>query len=137
MTVNSRVLIAVLATLLASAPAASPLPDRLVGTGAPALGGAGAGGVNPTPPIGNAPVDPSMSVAPAGGSILLQVLGPGRRVVVLRSRAGELLALRPVEPGQALGLWVPREGALLDVLGSDVVSLPVAPGCRLAVAPGT
>lgn len=111
--------------------------DPLVSAGSPLLGGGSGGGVNPTPPIGNAPVDPSLSTLPGGGPILLQVLGSGRRVVVLRSRDGRLLRVALLEPGQGASLWVPRDGALLDVLGTDVVGLPVVPGVQLTVAPGS
>lgn len=105
-------------------------------------GGAGGGTLPPVPPqAGNnsasqAPVDPTLSSAPSG-PVLVQVLAGGRRAVIVRDRQGRVLhASMTDQRGRAIVPAVLAQGALLDILGTDCVGLPVAPGVHVVV-PGT
>ncbi len=98
-----------------------------------AFDGGGGGSVNPSPPNSILPVAPTFTQAPGNGRVLLMVWAPARRVVVVRSRAGELLDMAVASPREPLLLRVPAGGALLDLLGTDVVGLPVVPGQALTV----
>lgn len=122
---------------LRSAGVASGGDDRTVSlaSGGETAFGGGVGGSNPPMPPLVAPLSPTLQTTPGNGPILLAVSGPGRRVVVLRSIDGRLLDLRVAEAGEALiaAVSVPAEGALLDVLGTDVVGLPVVPGAVVRI----
>lgn len=116
---------------LDSAPTRDPAPTI-------AFGGSG-GTLPPVPPLAGsnltsqAPCDPTLTT-PGSGPVLLQVVSRGQRVAVLRSTRGRLLAVALTdEAGRVLFPAVPTDGALLDVLGSDSVGLPVAPWSRVIV----
>lgn len=126
-----------IAALLVVAQDADSRGDRqLVGVmgGETAFGGGAGGGNPPLPPL-LAPLAPGLGSAPGAGTVLVAVTGPVRRVVVLRSRDGRLLDLRVKAPGEALVIQasVPGQGAWLDVLGTEAVAVPVAPGSALRV----
>lgn len=112
------------------------LAGRTSQTGSLAFDGGGGGGGNPLPPNALAPVAPTFVEVPGRGPLLVTMTGPVRRLVVLRDRTGRLLDLAVTDArGRAL-LAVPVEGALLDVPGTDVVGLAVAPGGGLALVIG-
>lgn len=119
----------VLAVLLGAVVHADPRLE--LGAGTPAFGGAPGGG-NPTPPIGLAPIPPTLGRGTAV-RFTLQLMAPAPRFVVLRDTSGRLLHVTRVEGSALLVLPVPAGGAVLDVLGGSALGLGVMPGDRLRV----
>lgn len=105
----------------------------------------GGSGTTGTPPLGPQSSTPSAYDGPAGahaGSIpntvvRLVPLTQGPRTwhrVVLRLE-GEVIASLRIPSGVAVPLALPATpGLRLDVLGSDAIDIPVAPGARVLIA---
>lgn len=129
-----RWLLALLACLVLCAPAARP--SREATPGDVAFGGGG-GTVNPVPPIGLLPVPPTLGHNGGYSRFLLQVQAPTARVAVLRTRDGKVIDVVHLDASVVrLAMAVPLEGALLDVLGTDALGVPVVPGITLTVVGG-
>lgn len=99
-------------------------------------GGAGGGGGTPTPPIGLAPIAPTLDLLNDPFVVRVALIADGPRVIVLRTRDGRLVGVSRLTSGQPAALPLPPDGALLDILGTDVVGLPVAPGQQVTVVDG-
>jgi len=100
----------------------------------------GGGDVNPvTPPT----VTPPGSVVPGAGAlvpsgphrvVVLKVVSLTRRLVVVRDLGGRLIGLAFTGDRGLLVIGdIPASGALIDVLGTDAIGIPVLPGQVLTI----
>ena len=100
----------------------------------------GGGDVNPvtpptaTPPGSIAPSVPTMAPPSSTRIVVVKVVSAQRRVLVLRDGTGRLLDVAWTDGrGLAVLVAVPESGAVLDVLGTDVLGLPVQSGSVLRI----